>query len=329
MILAEMFPNIKWILVDPNIHYLRNETTDQYEIANEILYFRIAPVYNTKKANIGQLSKVAKSAQFLNLHGVGLTLRKSARIGKIPANISEIIAKSDNNYFIIEDLYTNEISGLLEPLNTENKVLFISDIRTDNNISEIPTDLDILWNSAMMYNWIKYLKPARFMLKFRCLYNTNNICANILREYNDRPATHPAFAECDIKFIDNIKVGIFTFIKAEKLYLQAYAGLTSTETRLVANNLETMNYNNVEYEEKLYYYNRIWRNFGYHNHDAISEKSGVDRCADCALSCAIVAEYARKYTTTEYNAVIGRVLLVVGRNLKSCGHKYYDKMKLY
>jgi hypothetical protein len=327
MILAEMFPNIKWILVDPNIHYIKQDNRiDQYDesIRDKILYFRVAPIYDTDKANIGQASKVAESARLINLHGVGLTLRESTRIGEVPANVSEIIANSDKNYFIIEDLYTNEISNLLEPLNTANKVLFISDIRT--NIEDSPTDLDILWNSAMMYNWLKRLKPARFMLKFRCLYVSDKVREVVEREYNENTFTHEVFEDCDIKFMDDIRAGVFRYIKPEKIYLQAFAGLNSTETRLIASNLEVAEFDIVDYEEKLYYYNKIERPFGYHD-GCVNEKIGLDRCADCALSCEIAKAYYDKYDIHgDAQGLIVQILRTISRSLKVDEHKYYDKM---
>jgi hypothetical protein len=303
--LADMFPNVKWILVDPNIHYLRfNTEEDQYSPnkMDELIYLKISPSYRTDKADIGQRNKESKRLNLFDSSSLNLTMmnkveRNNTRQGSIPDDFESIL-RLDHRFIIIEDVFTDELAQTLAKI--PQKTLFISDIRT-NPDKESPSTLDILWNSAMMYNWMKILKPFMFMIKFRCPFppfdgvSYEEEYANLLKEYNERTYTHDDFAKCDIPFMDNFKNGIFEFIKGDIL-VQAFAPITSTESRLIANSLEIIKYDIVEYEEKFFYFNnrmrsqQIWRSY-------LSPEIGIDNCHDCALMCFIFEEYYDKFVS--------------------------------
>jgi hypothetical protein len=332
--LADMFPNIIWILVDPNIHYLKFGKNDQYSAdhAKNILYFKIAAKYATDAANIGQDSKVAHELRHVYLYnssGNEKILRSDYLQGDIPDNLAEIVSASQSRFFIIEDYYTDRISELLAPLahDNTNKVYFISDIRTNVN-EDAPSDLDILWNSAMMYNWLKILKPTKFMIKFRCPYIMDEKAKKRLRdEYENAEYSHDVLKNSDIDFLGNFENGIFRYIKPEKICLQAFADVTSTESRLIGSNVyDLVDFDVDDYNDKFFYYNRVPRPYGYHTeHEGdLSQEIGIDRCGDCALMCHIFNEYIKKYNTGQSaKTLISELLRSINRNLKSQNHGFY------
>jgi hypothetical protein len=108
-----------------------------------------------------------------------------------------------------------------------NNILFISDIRnveigftklfieTDNSYDKMIED-----DNSKQYKWVNTIKPIAAYLKFR-------------------PAYSP---------------GITTYFNG-KIYLQPYSPL-STETRLLVTNYDDMiDYDNIEFDEKLAYFN--------------------------------------------------------------------------
>lgn len=69
--------------------------------------------------------------------------------------------------FFINDYFTNKTA---EVLNKLGSTLFNSDIRTNNDEDDYPSNLEIVWNSSQQLNWISILKPIAYMLKFRVPY---------------------------------------------------------------------------------------------------------------------------------------------------------------
>lgn len=326
-----MFPRIKWILVDPNIHYLRFNKEDlpaeacPYRAApldqysenqiDKLLYMRISPIYESNKADIGQRVNGNKQLNLYNNGAINRVYRNDERQGAIPDDLQSVI-DLDYTYFIIEDFFSDDIARFLSKL--RQKCLFISDIRT-NPDKESPSTIDILWNSAMMYNWLKILKPDWFMIKFRCPFPaTDAEKQELLAEYNEREYTHVDFEKCDIPFIENLKNNVFEFIKAD-IMLQAFAPTSSTESRLVGNTLERVIYDINEYEEKFFYFNttmrpkHVYRSF-------INRKVGIDNCHDCALMCEIFREYYEKFGNSSID-IEKRVIDRIRALLESIGRK--------
>jgi hypothetical protein len=327
--LADMFPGAKFVLVDPREHYIMYpKDTDMYDHPDDIIFFKTtrSGEYGTKEIQTYNNKRVKRS-DFTNGNG------------DIPGNICEIIQNSKSTFHIIEDFYSDGISEILTPLTTNNRVLFISDIRSKNETEDNPTDLDIIWNSALMYNWIDALKPERFMVKFRTPYHVGKAAyEKTMKEYNTNEYVREAISKCKLKLLDNLKSGKFDYIKADHIYMQAFAGQTSTESRIIASSLDTQEYDCDDYNDKFFYYNRIQREYGYHTeHKKYLDKTiGIDHCGDCAIMCKVISAYYTKYngeaSPEKVKDTIRSVLKTIHRNIKSDktvhGH-YFEQNKTF
>lgn len=284
-VLADHFPNVKFILVDPNEHLVMYGDEDQYndKYIGQFLYFVVAE---------GNRYKLSNRKVNLYNDGVKLVNRHGHKFGIIPNQIAEVVNKTDYKYYLVEDYMTNELATQLSGLH--GPIYFISDIRTKSDDEKLPSDLHLLWNSAQNYNWIKRLKPQQYMLKFRPPYEITTTKVHETRiSYKNTPYMHRDFELCDIPLLENYSNKKYSFLDG-KVYTQAYAGLTSTEGRLIGSTLNVVEYDCVIYENKFFYYNQIHRPYGFHD-TIIDKKIGLDRCGDCARMCQIIGDYKRKY----------------------------------
>jgi hypothetical protein len=168
--------------------------------------------------------------------------------------------------------------------------------------SGFPGDIDILWNSSMQYNWLQQLKPILHsaMLKFRMPF-FNPADKQGVKMHKNKPIFANEFDKSTkhgINFIDNYQNNKFIYFDNKHIYVQAFPGETSAETRLIINNFDkTILYNHKEYEEKLFYYNRVSRVFNFHkdNKPYIDEQLGIDYCGDCSLMILIMTTYYKKF----------------------------------
>jgi len=275
--LAELFPNSKFVLVDPNEHYVKFGEKDQYDDIHcaKFMYFTVGSLDGTGPGSIMR-SKRKKAVKLVNTP-VGLVERSRDKIEHSTKNISYIVENSHHRFYIIEDLFTDELAESLKSL----RLYFISDIRT--SARDEVGDIDIAWNSALMYNWLKILRPVKFMLKFRTPWViTNESVADFIGGIS--PFQQETFDKCEIPFVENFKNKEFHFIKPDKIYMQAYAPAQSAESRLVGSSLEVVNIDIREYEEKLAWYNQSYR----------SDKS-FEKHPDYYLALKIFEDYNKKY----------------------------------
>lgn len=114
-----------------------------------------------------------------------------------------------------KEYFTDKTAKMFENQN----ILFISDIRRGSS-NDDDFEKTVAEDMEMQRNWVKIIKPELSMLKFRLPYKDGNT------EYFDGD-----------------------------IYLQAYAPLTSTETRLITNGSAVVKYDNKKYEEQLSYFN--------------------------------------------------------------------------
>jgi len=291
--LSELFPTVKFVMVDPSEHYVKWGKKDQYDenYRNKFLYFRSASHTNTTP---GANMRRERSPDGLINTLSGLVHRGAERSGDIPEDICEIIKDTPYNFYVIEDMFTNELATKLVGL---NPCLFITDARTAEE--DCVQDIDILHDSAMVYNWLEILKPVKFMLKFRLPWPiTNKSRAEVTSMMTARNAA--MINSCKIPLLENYHSGRFEYIRAEKIYMQAYAGSHSAETRLIGSKLETVDYPIKEYEQKLAYYNQNvrCRNMGGKTHDY-------------ALAIAILQQYRRVFNTRDTPGTMWKKILSV------------------
>lgn len=369
--LARLFPNVKFVLVDPHEHYIMFPTADtplnvsldemddaadssathdtiapkhgkntsghldMYadEYSRQVLFFQAAPIINGANISPGMKARkrahaipplvplykpskslqdtiIAQNTPSANMPPANgpsvdqiLTPVMSPRLehainGEIPDNLAEVINKTSYRFYIIENIFTNELADKLAAL--KGPVYFVSDIRTSTG--DMPTDYDICLNSAMMYNWLARLKPARFMLKFRCPWvPTAQSIERFAETVSDFGNT--VFNDCPIDFRGNFAQGKFVYIRPEHIFIQAFAGATSTETRLVSSTLDTVEYDMREYEEKFMWFNTVHRQRNPIK-DAPDNTGPPIKCfnrrQDCALAVQIFADYLEKYNGGAY-----------------------------
>lgn len=219
------------------------------------------------------------------------------------------------NVIIINDLFTDELAEKLGKLFPS--CIFLSDIRTD------PNDLHITWNMAQQYIWYKILKPKVTMFKFRHMFY------NI--EYNDKDFgqfkdTFSKAKELGIDFIQNFYDKKLIYPKGT-VYLQIWPGTSSTETRLVIDGDQPEhNYGDYkDYEDTMFYYNFILRNFGYFTNPLADKKIGFDHCADCSMEYQIWEDY-KTSINPQFNILDGvknlSKLLHKGLLIENHGHLY-------
>jgi len=289
-----LFPNIKFILVDPNSFVLNitDPKHTHYKIqTNEIVY-------------MSKSKKTPNNNNFIVYDG--------------NMNIIEYIRTTNYHFYLFEEFYTNDTSKLLIKLN-DRPIYFWSDIRTD------PNDLHILWNLAQQHNWIKYLKPKAFMLKFRCPYFINKLSKDEIMDYINRnfddSISHAK--KWGLNIIDDYLNKKLVYFKGT-INVQAFGPPSTTEVRLVSNNYLTYtDYKCLDAEEKFFFHNNIDRTFIRHDNKYSDQNLGFDHCNDCSLEAYLWSNYIKKFDATlDVQYCVTRLCNLLGNNLKKNGHGF-------
>jgi hypothetical protein len=290
--LSQLFPNIKFILIDPNKFniVIPNHDTHRFIKHKDIVHLK---------------SGYPAKCNIIN-------------------NKDYVDAIENTNYkiYIIEDYMTSDLSHILKKIN--GICCFISDIRSNIFEGQVPSDFDIIWNNCMMYNWMNILKPIRSMVKYRPLYNENNIkLSNDIKVLDD-------FKEAKtygIDFIGDIKKHITIYSKST-IYIQAWAGQTSSEVRLWIEQKDINNlvkYDNIDMEQKMFYFNTIDRNWIYHPNKNANKKIKFCNCNDCSLENKIWEEYG--FNSKQILDAVVHLGTITNRKLKDV-HKF-DYYKIF
>ena len=335
-ILNKLFPNMKSILIDPAEHLLyRLNNDNHYSVPNNmVLYFCCA---NTNKfkitnrivnifdgVNIRKLNRESVEVQAISDKWRASTSIDDIYLDVIKKIISGEVGYNTYNNIIIEDYFKDETAEFCKKI---PDIIFACDIRTDahdmlklNTFGKTDiTDLDICVNSAMMLSWVNIMKPRLSMLKFRPPYYMykekaifNKYCDTGMYKYYFDKVKH------QVDFIEDYNKKQFRYIDGDDI-IQAYAGTTSGETRLIFKDIKIKLYDHIEREEKLFYYNQIRRQYGFHisKTDSIS---GIDNCGDCALAQKIISNYLLKYSVTDPNITINNIISFLRRSLNKDTH---------
>jgi hypothetical protein len=298
---------------------------DQYDkkYIEKLLYFRLSYEQNCP----GYTMRENHDEYLVNLYDKGIVNRDDKYASDLPANIAELIQSLDYQVYLIEDYMTDDIAKLIAPI---KNLYYISDIRSNSTEDTGPSNLDVMWNNAMQYNWIKIMSPKKYMIKFRCPYEHNY--NKVAQEYNGRSYMKEAFDNCAIPFLDNEKNKKFEYLDGD-IYIQAFAGPTSTETRIIGDSLKVKEYNIYDYEDKIFCYNRTYRSLGWftshekylNKYPVLCEDIGIDRCGDCARMCHIFEQYLDKYPSISESPVhmTQNLLSWIDRSIKTGGHGIY------
>jgi len=200
--------------------------------------------------------------------------------------------------FFIEEYFTTNIAEYIANASKRYphiKTAFWSDIRTNLDMSDSPSDLDVILNTAWMYSWLRIMNPTNTMLKFRLPFFSENRPMDFNRFKSDFDKA--AELGCDFR-TPTWKEGYFPYFKGI-INLQAWEGPHSTETRLLVKKEDIENnvlvkYNLKEYEDKFMYYNVIERMGLFHINENANLEKGFDNCNDCAIENRIWMEYKTK-----------------------------------
>lgn len=202
--------------------------------------------------------------------------------------------KSDPIY-IINGFFTNALASTL-PKIVNIPILFISDIRTLVHDEDRVSTQDIIWNMSSQYNWVNLINARASMLKFRHPFYQD--MSENFREQCEKSPYREDFELSKfygIDFVTDAENHELNYLDG-KLYIQPWAGVSSTESRHVSNSLKICRHIPLsEYEDKFYYYNNIERCYVKHVNDHADRSLGFDLCNDCSLENHIWKQYILKH----------------------------------
>ena len=298
--LSNLFPDKKFILIDPNPFALIRDENDKFP------YHR-----NTPDKNIIHLYTTTGKRSFYKGNTYNFSLKRvTQKVYNDPfekardLEIIEVIKNEPFRIFIIERSFVNNTAKMLERL---EDIVFISDIRTSMGRKEGITDLDIVRNSAMQYNWLKIMKPDYSLVKFRTPFFNPEDTTHFNKNYRKYSDMFEISLKNGINFIENYKDGKFEFVPGI-IKLQAWAPKTSAETRLSIgkDQIDLKRIYDVEkYTSALFYHNLISRGLVYHTNENSDENLAFDHCNDCALENKILNNYikTKKVSVTKSDVV--------------------------
>lgn len=303
--LASLFPKLKFLLIDPapfEIRPYNNVVVTTLNVTNETdavdLIDKAMDAFNdTVPSNIC-------TAQVFMTGLIALELGRRFNVPNDPVtNIDLINIAQTKSKHTFEKLY------------------FISDIRTTVDDESVKT-FDIVWNSTQHVEWVTKMNPTESMLKFRTpFYNETDDELRAFAELSRQSPFNTSFDYCDQLQLTDEKGNIinyrnftdksFVFFDGT-IYIQPWAPIESTETRLVFKGVPLMvAYNLSEYENKFFYYNKILRNYQQYQNDNANHKLGFDHCADCSLENLIWTDYCKSRGVTDTGIVRSQVKFYV------------------
>lgn len=185
-------------------------------------------------------------------------IQESSIIRIVPSEFADPAMTGD-----MEGFFTDIVaSNYLRTYGTNNRIIFISDIRDSASEDAISNDMN------MQRKWVETLQPYASQLKFRLPFSGD--------------------------------IG-YTYLSGE-IYTQTWARSNSTETRLLSYRpYQTKVYNREHYEQSLSYFNNITRVSSYDMGIASGSKNvsryipmvniGLCTCHDCAREIQVIGKY--------------------------------------
>lgn len=169
---------------------------------------------------------------------------------------AEFYIDETENISIRNEYFTSELA---KEFANQSNVLFISDIRVYSpKMPFAQVERQVQQDMEFQKNWVQIMRPVASMLKFRLPYGTGQ------SEYLDGD-----------------------------IYLPVWGGRTTTETRLVVTNCNSMRlYDHKDYESSMFYFNTEFRT-SYFPHK-FSNQHGLDHCFDCRSEIFILKQYLKK-----------------------------------
>ena len=305
-----LFPQVKFILIDPTDHNLffgtqREFINDKYTLtdartmythSNKILYLydngiisysSVSPESTLSEypINIYDIDEdiIKKLDRLINMEEIAEISKRNREL-KYPERVEKVLKSGDYNFYIFQDIFdipeAKYFANILKNIN----FAFISDIRSreENEINS-----DVFKNLVQQYVWTHILKPNVYKVKFRFTFqgSLDADSLNVIKDYEEYLDFNP---------VQEYRKGVMTYLPGE-IFIQPWAPVSSTETRLIGNSddLKKNNiiYNESEYNNKFFYYNTFLRPWVMHENEYINKEKFVDRCGDCALEIYILSKY--------------------------------------
>jgi hypothetical protein len=291
MYLAKYFPNIKWILVDPN----------PFDI------------------------KGAKKTDVKKLNGISDTFVANLnRYLKGETDLKESI-------YIVNELYTNDISKQLHKVTETFFICDIRTNMFEKTPTELDVMWNLaqqwLWMIILKpkHSLLKFRYPFTNIMKPKDLDKklASPKASQIRKDLEDIQTL------TGVDFVENYKSNQFQYMPGA-IYNQAYSRDMSAETRLYVTEQgiqTTKTYEDVSnYEDKYFYMNALVRGHLLHVNHHADMSIGFDHCSDCSLQSTILSDYINKYgvNTTVRDEVVNYTT-TFRKSLKSHGHGFLSR----
>lgn len=325
-IILKMFPNIKLLLIDPNYHNIDDKTTYIYQNIDVISKSNwdefnryVDKTGDKRQRHLHQGAKRLINMEFITGEKIDVlqSVRdKSKKIIDIKdkfiktgyKQIIEKIMNSRDRVFIIQDYMTIDLSKLLQKSILsfgDLDMFFVTDIRT-NMFAGHPTDLDIIWNSALQISYLKILKPKYSMLKFHPPYfdSKSKIQMDEFIKGSDTPILETirndleyVKKEYKIDLLSDYEDRVFKYFDNGVIFLQPWGPESTSEARLIVSNKDIdkfIKYDPTEWEDKFYYLNH-YRTYAFHGllYNILRKypENDYDGCFSCSIEIIILSNY--------------------------------------
>lgn len=298
-ILSHMFPNLKFLLIDPNYQIINSKIIYVYQNIN---------VIEQNNKNIHNLNNVEflSDSQIHNIFKDDISHYMNHFYDTGYKTLFTDILKHNANFFVIQDYMTSELSNLLKTSRNDFNILLISDIRSNLFSNHGPTSLDVLFNDTLQIIIINDLKPTFTMVKFRPYYSNESRMLDFI-DYVKTNKQDNAVYNYIISYIQKCKQihgydvlqlyldNKMVHYKADLICLQSWSPASSEESRLIINNLSFDIYDISDYEDKFMYI-RYYRQYYFNDLFVSRYYCG---CLDCINEQVILLHYIYKQNGIE------------------------------
>lgn len=303
-VILDMYPNLKFILVDPNYHSIDKypmkyvyQNVRSIEKGNLRLFQNHLKSFKGRGAHLNKTTKLLQNIKFmyddscdvLDTSDKYFREDESSDMDSVMErfynndykNLVPDIMKSKERVFIVQDYMTEKLSTFIsKSMPKKLPIYFLTDIRTNIYDGSSPHDIDIMWNYALQIIFLKILQPVFSMLKFRPPFG-DGIYSSETREMKvimktSAPEGIKAAVKYDLELVRD-KYGLdmfgeylkgnFKYFANDFIYIQPWGRVATTETRLFVSR-DNINKPYIKYDvkewENRFSYVKFLRMYGFH-----------------------------------------------------------------